>query len=111
MSNLEIFITNLFSISSTSFYPRNYNPNYLFVRNGMKNNPSLAEYIKGDVKGGSTPPAYLFCKNKGVQFIKTSAVSRHFINTNDLYLINENFHNKNLKRSITRPYDIIYTMT
>lgn len=111
MSNLEIFITNPFSISSTSFYPRNYNPDFLFVRDGLQNNPTLSEYIKGDVKGGSTPPAYLFYKDKGVPFIKTSAVSRHFINTNDLHLINSNFHNTSLKRSITKPYDIIYTMT
>lgn len=111
MSNLEIFITNPFSISSTSFYPRNYNPDFLFVRDELQNNPTLAEYIKGDVKGGSTPPAYLFYKDKGVPFIKTSAVSRHFINTNDLHLINSNFHSNSLKRSITKPYDIIYTMT
>ena len=64
MSNLEIFITNPFSISSTSFYPRNYNPDFLFVRDELQNNPTLAEYIKGDVKGGSTPPAYLFYKDK-----------------------------------------------
>lgn len=111
MSNLEIFITNPISISSASFYPRNYNPDYLFVRDELQNNPTLLEYIQGDVKGGSTPPAYLFYKDKGIPFIKTSAVSRHFINTNDLYLINSNFHNKSLKRSITKPYDIIYTMT
>lgn len=111
MSNLEIFITNPFSISSTSFYPRNYNPDFLFVRNELQNNPTLAEYIEGEVKGGSTPPAYLFYKDKGVPFIKTSAVSRHFININDLHLINSNFHNNSLKRSITKPYDIIYTMT
>ncbi|MDO4154068.1 MAG: hypothetical protein Q4E21_04360 [Clostridia bacterium] len=111
MSNLEIFITNPFSISSTSFYPRNYNPDFLFVRDELQNNPTLTEYIEGDVKGGSTPPAYLFYKDKGVPFIKTSAVSRHFINTNDLHLINSNFHNNSLKRSITKPYDIIYTMT
>jgi|GEM_PF-616996 len=111
MSNLKIFITNPISISSASFYPRNYNPDYLFVRDELQNNPTLAEYIKGDVTGGSTPPAYLFYKDKGIPFIKTSAVSRHFINTNDLYLINSNFHKKSLKRSITKPYDIIYTMT
>ena len=33
------------------------------------------------------------------------------INVNDLQLINEGFHNKTIKRSITHPYDIIYTMT
>ncbi len=62
-------------------------------------------------KRGSTPPAYFFYKDHGVPFIKTSAVSRHYINANDLQLINEGFHNKTIKRSITHPYDIIYTMT
>ena len=53
MSNLEIFITNPFSISATSFYPRNYNPKYLFVKDGMKDNPTLLDYIEGGVTGGS----------------------------------------------------------
>lgn len=111
MSNLEIFITNPFSISATSFYPRNYNPKYLFVKEGMKDNPTLLDYIDGGVTGGSTPPAYLFHKDNGVPFVKTSAVSRHFINMNDLHMINLDYHKKSLKRSITKPYDIIFTMT
>lgn len=111
MSNLEIFITNPFSISATSFYPRNYNPKYLFVKEGMKDNPTLLDYIDGGVTGGSTPPAYLFYKDSGVPFVKTSAVSRHFINMNDLHLINRDYHKKSLKRSITKPYDIVFTMT
>lgn len=111
MSKLEIFITNPIELSSCSFYPRNYNPNYLFVRDGMASCPRLSQYIVGDIKGGSTPPSYFFYKDKGVPFIKTSAVSRHFINVNDLQKINKNFHAKTIKRSITRPYDIIYTMT
>lgn len=111
MPNLEIFITNPFSISKTSFYPRNYNPKYLFVKEGMKDNPTLLDYIDGGVTGGSTPPAYLFYKDSGVPFVKTSAVARHFINMNDLQLINRDYHEKFLKRSITKPYDIIFTMT
>lgn len=111
MSNLEIFITNPISISSRSFYPRNYNPNYLLVQNGMKNNPMLSNYVAQKVTGGSTPPAHFFYDNHGIPFIKTSAVSRHFININDLYLIDANYHKKQLKRSITKPYDIIFTMT
>lgn len=111
MSKPEIFITNPINLSAESFYPRNYNPNYLFVKDGMSNCPKMSQYIVGDIKGGSTPPAYFFYKDHGVPFIKTSAVSRHYINVNDLHLINETFHNKNIKRSITYPYDIIYTMT
>lgn len=111
MSKSEIFITNAINISAQSFYPRNYDPKYLFVRDGMLNCPVLSEYVIGDIKGGSTPPAYFFYKSNGIPFIKTAAVSRHFINTNDLQRINENFHNTTIKRSITHPYDIIYTTT
>lgn len=111
MSKLEIFITNPINLSAESFYPRNYNPKYLFVKDGMASCPTMAQYIVGDIKGGSTPPAYFFYKDHGIPFIKTSAVSRHYINVNDLQLINESYHNKTIKRSITHPYDIIYTMT
>ena len=112
MSNLEIFITNPINISSKSLYPRNYNPNFLLVKDGMKDNPTVKNYIAGDIKGGSTPPAYLFTtEDKGIPFIKTAAVTRHFINVNDLQSINEKFHRTSIKRSITRPYDVIYTMT
>ena len=52
MSKLEIFITNPIELSSCSFYPRNYNPNYLFVRDGMASCPRLSQYIVGDIKGG-----------------------------------------------------------
>lgn len=58
MSKSEIFITNAINISAQSFYPRNYDPKYLFVRDGMLNCPVLSEYVIGDIKGGSTPPAY-----------------------------------------------------
>ena len=112
MSNLEIFITNPINISSKSLYPRNYNPNFLLVKDGMKDNPTVKNYIAGDIKGGSTPPAYLFTtEDKGIPFIKKAAVTRHFINVNDLQSINEKFHRTSIKRSITRPYDVIYTMT
>lgn len=111
MSKFEIFITNPINLSVGSFYPRNYNPKYLFVREGMTSCPTMSQYIVGDIKGGSTPPAHFFYKDHGIPFIKTSAVSRHYINVNDLQLINEGFHKKTIKRSITYPYDIIYTMT
>lgn len=111
MSKLEIFITNPIKLSPTSFYPRNYNPKFLFVRDGMASCPTLLQYIVGDIKGGSTPPGYFFYKDHGIPFVKTSAISRHFINVNDLQRISESFHNKTIKRSITYPYDVIYTMT
>lgn len=112
MSNHEIFIINPIKISAKSFYPRNYHPNFLMVKDGMKETPTVADYIRGDINGGSTPPAFLFCnENSGIPFIKTSAITRHFINVNDLQSINESFHRKNIKRSITKPYDVIYTMT
>lgn len=112
MSSHEIFITNPITISVKSFYPRNYTPNFLMVKDGMKGKPTIADYIKGGINGGSTPPAFLFCnEGEGVPFIKTSAITRHYININDLQSINEAFHRKNIKRSITLPYDVIYTMT
>ncbi|WP_405353842.1 hypothetical protein [Fusobacterium vincentii] len=111
MSKLETFMTSPIKLSAESFYPRNYNPTYLFVKEGMSSCPMMSQYIVGDIKGGSTPPAYFFYKDHGIPFIKTSAVSRHFINVNDLQLINKDFHSKTIKRSITYPYNIIYTMT
>ncbi len=73
--------------------------------------PALSQYIIGDIRGGSTPAAYLFYRDHGIPFIKTSAVTRHFVNVNDLQRINVKFHHKEIKRSITYPYDVIYTMT
>ena len=112
MSSLEIFMTNPIEINSASFYPRNYNPNYLVVKNGMQDKPTIQDYIFGKINGGSTPPAYLFrTPENGVPFIKTAAVTRHYININDLQSIAESFHKTTIKRSITHPYDIIFTMT
>lgn len=111
MSEPEIFITNPFELSANSFYPRKYDPKFLFVKEGMANSLSLSQYIVGEIKGGSTPPAHLFFKEKGIPFIKTSAVSRHYINVNDLQKIDSKFHNTAIRRSITKPYDVIYTMT
>lgn len=112
MSSLEIFTTNPISLSPASFYPRNYTPIFLLLKNDMKNNPTLRDYVSDDVKGGSTPPLYFFdTKGGGIPFIKTSAVTRHYINVNDLHTINTVVHATSLKRSITKPYDVIYTMT
>ena len=100
-------------LSASSFYPRNYSPKYLLVKKGMDTFPRLSTYISGDIKGGSTPPAHFFYESgkSGIPFIKTSAVSRHIININDLQTINKIYHKKTLKRSITKPYDVIFTMT
>lgn len=113
MSNLETFTTKPILISASSFYPRNYNPKYLLVKEGMNDYPCISDYISGDIKGGSTPPAYFFYEDKeaGIPFIKTSAVTRHIINVNDLQIINTDYHRKTLKRSIIKPYDVIFTMT
>ena len=112
MSELKTFTTSPSNISATSFYPRNYNPEFLFVKNALQNCESLEAFITEPVRGGSTPPAHFFYgEGKGIPFIKTSAILRHFINANDLYYINENYHRTSLKRSITRPYDVIFSMT
>lgn len=52
MSKLEIFITNPIKLSAESFYPRIYNPKYLFVKEGMSTCPTMSQYIVGDIKGG-----------------------------------------------------------
>lgn len=113
MSNLETFTTKPILIKVSSFYPRNYNPKYLLVKEGMHDYPCISDYILGDIKGGSTPPAYFFYEDKklGIPFIKTSAVTRHIINVNNLQTINADYHRKTLRRSVTKPYDVIFTMT
>jgi len=112
MLDVKIFTTNPIEIKSTSFYPRNYSPNYIFVKNVMKDCPDLESLLSNPVTGGSTPPAYLFTdETSGIPFVKTSAIMRHFINVNDLHYVNEEFHKSSIKRSITKPYDVIYSMT
>ncbi len=112
MSTVKIFTTNPYEISTKSFYPRNYSPSFLFVKKQLGQFPFLETMLSSPVTGGSTPSVYLFTdKDRGIPFVKTSAILRHFINVNDLYYINEKFHNTTIKRSITRPYDVIYSMT
>ena len=112
MSLLKIFTANAIDISPASFYPRNYEPDFLLVKKGMDSFTFLKDFLDKPLTGGSTPPAYLFTEQEnGIPFVKTSAVSRHFLNLNDLYYINEDFHRKNIRRSITKPYDVIFTMT
>lgn len=113
MSNPKIYITKPNNIKTNNFNPRNYDPVFLFVENKLKEYPEIQSLLTEDVKGGSTPPYYLF-RNESVMaapFVKTSAICRDFINMNDLHYIHPKFHKVALKRSITRPYDLIYSMT
>lgn len=113
MSTVKTFTTKPQDINASSFYPRNYDPIFIFVKNILKEFSDLENFVVEPIKGGSTPPAYFFYNNKdeGIPFVKTSAILRHFINMNDLHFINENFHNTTIKRSKTKPYDVIFSMT
>lgn len=114
MSNLKTYTTKANYLKTASFYPRNYDPVYLFVKDNLKNYFELKDYLIDEVKGGSTPPYYLFFneyEDNVIPFVKTSAISRDLININDLHFIHPEFHRKKIKRSITKPYDIIYSMT
>ena len=114
MSNLKTYTTKSNYLKTTSFYPRNYDPVYLFVKDSLKNYFELKDYLIEEVKGGSTPPYFLFFneyENEVIPFVKTSAISRDFININDLHYIHSEFHKKKIKRSITKPYDVVYSMT
>ena len=113
MSKIITFMTKPSQINTKSFYPRTYDPAYLKINKLLQGCESLSKYISEDIKSGSTPPAEMFIEksDKTVEFIKTSAIERHIINVNDLYHIHKEFHIKKLKRSITKPYEIIYSMT
>lgn len=113
MSKIITFMTKSSQINSKSFYPRKYNPIFLKTDNLLKKCEYLKKYISEDIKSGSTPPAEMFLEEseKTNYFIKTSAIERHIINVNDLYSINSEYHRNKLKRSITKPYEIIYSMT
>lgn len=113
MSKIITFMTKSSQINSKSFYPRKYNPVFLKTDSLLRKCEPLEKYISEDIKSGSTPPAEMFLKGseKTSYFIKTSAIERHIINVNDLYSINMEYHKNKLKRSITRPYEIIYSMT
>jgi type I restriction enzyme S subunit len=112
MPNPTIYTTKPFNLRLSSFYPRNYEPVYIFVRDKLKDSPTLRSLLASDVKGGSTPPYYLFeYEEDGIPFVKTSAIDRDLINLNDLHYIHPEFHKHRIKRSITRPYDVVYSMT
>ncbi len=113
MSKITTFMTKSNQINAKSFYPRKYDPIYLKIETILKKCQSLENYISEDIKSGSTPPAEMFLNksDNANYFIKTSAIERHVININDLYNINKEYHKVKLKRSITKPYEIIYSMT
>jgi hypothetical protein len=105
MSNPKTYTTKINSIKAINFNPRNYDPVFLFVQKKLKEYPEMRSVLIDDVKGGSTPPYYLFRKHYdvAVPFVKTSAICRDFINQNDLHYIDPRFHQLSLKRSITKP--------
>jgi type I restriction enzyme S subunit len=112
MSYLKIYTTNPEYISAANFSPRNYDPVYLFVKERLKDGLNLEQFLVDSVRGGSTPPQYLFKREgEGIPFVKTSAIDRDFVNINDLHFIHPNFHYEAIARSIARPFDVIYSMT
>lgn len=100
-------------LTSENFNPRNYDPVFLFVKSGLRSCSELRSMLSGEVTSGSTPPSWLFRKRYegGIPYVKTSAILRDFLNLNDLHFIHQDFHNQELARSITNPYDIVYSMT
>ena len=113
MQSQKIFLAKNKDLKTKDFNPRNYEPGFLKIKKSLENYKDLANYVKEDIKGGSTPPYYLFksSNEQSIPFCKTSAINRDFINLNDLHYIDEKFHKNNLSRSITKPYDLIYSMT
>ena len=113
MSKIITFMTKPERINAKSFYPRKYEPEYLKVNDLLKQCLPLSSYISEEIKSGSTPPSEMFLNRSEntAYFVKTSAIERHIINVNDLYNINKEYHMKKLKRSNTKPYEVIYSMT
>ena len=114
MPNPKIFTTKPEIIHSGNFNPRNYDPVYLFVKNRLKDCLDLHTVLSDDVTSGSTPPYWFFKKKydeEVIPYVKTSAILRDFINLNDLHFIHPDYHYKRLKRSITHPYNVIFSMT
>ena len=113
MSNLEIFTIKPSFLSSRNLNPRNYDPQFITIQQKLNSSPLLQSILLDNVKGGSPPPSWFFKKKYegGIPFVKTSAIRRDFINVNDLYFIHSHVHNKLNKRSITKPYHVIFSMT
>lgn len=113
MQKIKTYLTKPSTISIENFNPRFYEPNFLFVKNNLEKCTNLEIYLEEPPKGGTTPPYYLFkdFKDKEIPYVKTSAISRDFINLNDLHYIHPDFHYKTLKRSIAKPNDVVFSMT
>lgn len=113
MPKTKIYTTEPIDLDVSNFNPRNYDPIYLFVKKELKKHSKLEKVLSDDLTGGSPPPAFSFRKKYeiGVPFIKTSAISRDFVNVNDLHFISPDIHKTKLKRSITTPYNVIFSMT
>lgn len=113
MQKTKTYLVKSSKLEIENFNPRFYEPNFRFVKERLEECTELDLYLKEPPKGGSTPPYYMFKSNNGQEkpFVKTSAVSKGFININDLYYIHPEYHKKVLKRSIARPNDVVFTMT
>ena len=113
MQEPKAFTTRPFLIRSDNFNPRNYDPVFLFVKTGLQKCPELWTMLSEEITSGSTPPPWLFRKRYegGIPYVKTSAILRDFINLNDLHFIHQPYHQKELARSVTKPNDVVYSMT
>jgi type I restriction enzyme S subunit len=109
----ETYLIKATTLKSENFNPRNYDPVFLFVKNRLNDYPKINTLLTSPVRGGSTPPYWFFqtYSDDGIPFVKTSEIRRDIININELYFIKRKYHEKFLKRSITRPFDVIYSMT
>lgn len=112
MPKAKTYLVDSNKLNYKHLNPRFYEPNFVFVQEKLDQCTILNTFLESDPKGGTTPPSYLFKKKgNGIPYVKTSAISRDFINMNDLHYIHPDFHKQKLKRSITKPYDVIFTMT
>jgi hypothetical protein len=113
MLKTKAYLVNPSQLSISNFNPRFYDPTYRFVHEKLQYYGELSEFLIAPPVSGSTPPFYFFKNNdkKAIPYIKTAAVSRDFINLNDLYYIHPDYHAKTLQRSIAQPNDVIFTMT
>lgn len=113
MPQPEIYTINSQLLNKKNFNPRNYHPLFLFVKEELGKYSELHTFLSKDLKGGNTPEQYFFRKKyqDGIPFVKTSAISRDLININDLHYISPKIHKNQLKRAITHPFNIIFSMT
>lgn len=113
MHEIKTYLIKPNKMDIESFNPRFYEPNFRFVKEQLEFCSKLDVYLSNEPKGGSTPPYYIFKDfvDNEIPFVKTSAISRDFLNMNDLHYIHSKYHKKELKRSITKSNDVIFSMT